>query len=361
MVVNSPGAAFANAITGLTGGDEIEFGNGMTITAAALVNGNTIQVDYLNAQGTVGTYDLTNVNFAPGAPTAFTVGVDSLTGDSYIKDTTAISVAQALADYATTPNMSAVAVSDSAANVAGSLDQLEAMAGAISTIALTNGGTPSLALSYTQYVNDAAVLAKITGNYGLVMSGAPVSAATTLQGSSHVTSFSVSDTAANVEATLSALNSDSKLSSVTVNGTSGSDIVNLAGFSKAVTLNLNGDTASVSAGLSSPSMVFIGTPDIVTLGAGASIVDFALQPSSGIEEIANFQYGLDELVLSLNGAASNVLYAANTTVNGVAAISIYSSADPTHGIILTGMTAGQTAANLLSSHTTFSNGNAIIT
>ena len=77
--------------------------------------------------------------------------------------------------------------------------------GKITSIALTDSGTPSLALSYTQYVNDAAVLAKITGNYGLVVSGAPVSAATTLQGDSHVTSFSISDTAAHVSSYLDAL------------------------------------------------------------------------------------------------------------------------------------------------------------
>jgi hypothetical protein len=56
-----------------------------------------------------------------------------------------------------------------------------------------------------------------------------------------------------------------------------------------------------------------------------------------------------------------VLQAADTTVNGVHAISLYSSADPTHGVVLLGMTPGQTAANLLSAHTTFNNGHAIIT
>jgi hypothetical protein len=48
-------------------------------------------------------------------------------------------------------------------------------------------------------------------------------------------------------------------------------------------------------------------------------------------------------------------------VDGVAAISIYSGTDPTRGIILTGMTSGQTAANLMSNHLSFANGSAIIT
>jgi hypothetical protein len=56
-----------------------------------------------------------------------------------------------------------------------------------------------------------------------------------------------------------------------------------------------------------------------------------------------------------------VLKAADVTVDGSHAISIYSSADPSHGVVLLGMSSNLTAANLLSSHTTFSNGVAIIT
>jgi hypothetical protein len=109
-------------------------------------------------------------------------------------------------------------------------------------------------------------------------------------------------------------------------------------------------------------MTFSGTPSTTTLlTTSPEVINAGLSPSMGIQEIANFQYTTDELCLNLNGAASSALQAADTTVNGVAAIDLYNSADPTHGIVLTGMTAGQTAANLLSSHVTFSNGDAIIT
>ena len=126
-------------------------------------------------------------------------------------------------------------------------------------------------------------------------------------------------------------------------------------------LGLTGSTASVSAGLSASTMSFIGTPNQVVLSVGSyATVSYALQSASGIETISNFQYGLDELHIDLMGAATSVLKAAATTVNGVAAISLYSQLDPTHGVILTGMTGGQTAGDLLANHTTFVGGVAMI-
>ena len=134
-----------------------------------------------------------------------------------------------------------------------------------------------------------------------------------------------------------------------------------SGFVVATT-TLSGNTASVSAGLNAPAMSFIGAPAVTTLPTGSpEIINATLSPSMGIQEIDHFQYMIDKLVLNLNGAPNSVLHVADTTVNGAAAISVYSGADPTHGILLTGMTGGQTAANLMSGHLTFSNGNAIIT
>ena len=126
------------------------------------------------------------------------------------------------------------------------------------------------------------------------------------------------------------------------------------------TINLDGDTASVSAGLSAPSLTFIGTPDAITLGTGADTIDYTLASGSGIETIANFQYGLDQLDINLNGAANSVLQAANTTVSGQNAIALYSTAAPTYGVILTNVGSGMTAASLMASHIIFSNGNALI-
>jgi len=85
-----------------------------------------------------------------------------------------------------------------------------------------------------------------------------------------------------------------------------------------------------------------------------------LAPSGGIETITNFTLGLDHLDINLSGASNSVLRAANTTYNGEHAITLYSSADPTHGVVLADVSSGLKAATLLSSHVTYSGGVAVI-
>jgi uncharacterized repeat protein (TIGR03803 family) len=85
LILNAPGTSFSDAITGLAVGDAIEFGNGMTITSASVVNVNTIAVVFNGSGGLPGTYDLTDVGFAPGSSEQFSTGVDTSTGDSYVQ------------------------------------------------------------------------------------------------------------------------------------------------------------------------------------------------------------------------------------------------------------------------------------
>ncbi|MGA3400036.1 MAG: hypothetical protein ABSC95_12520, partial [Acetobacteraceae bacterium] len=91
LILNAPGTAFANAITGFSAGDKIEFGNGMTIDSASVVNFNpstntgTIVVDFNGSGGLSGTYDLTNVTFAAGSSQQLSWGYDGTTGDANIQ------------------------------------------------------------------------------------------------------------------------------------------------------------------------------------------------------------------------------------------------------------------------------------
>jgi hypothetical protein len=156
------------------------------------------------------------------------------------------------------------------------------------------------------------------------------------------------------------LNGDHRLSTLLVTSPRAGSLLNLTGQTQPTTINLGADTASASLGLGAPTLTFIGTPDAITLGSGADTVEYALAPSSGIETIANFVLGADLLNIDLLGAASSVLQAYDTTVGGVHAMTIASSADPAHGLVLLNMTSGQTAANILASHTTFSGGHALI-
>ena len=84
LILNTPGASFTNAITGINNGDRIEFGDGMTITSAQVINSSTI-VAHVTSGGTTGTYDLTNASFAAGSSQQLFAGVDASTGDSYVQ------------------------------------------------------------------------------------------------------------------------------------------------------------------------------------------------------------------------------------------------------------------------------------
>ena len=250
-------------------------------------------------------------------------------------------------------------ISDTAANVGAAFASL-ALDTKLASITLTDPGTPQFTLTATQFTADSTVLAKVIGPYAVTVTGAAASRATALQTDTHVTAFSVSDTAAHVKAALASLNADSKLTALTVSGTTSANTIDLTGSKVATTVNLDGDTASARSGLTAPTLKFIGTPDTITLGAGASTVDYTLAPRGGIETIFNFTPGLDQLDINLNGAANKVLHAADTIYDGQHAIALYRGPDPSHGVVLADMSSGMNAAMLLASHVTFSGGVALI-
>ena len=126
-------------------------------------------------------------------------------------------------------------------------------------------------------------------------------------------------------------------------------------------LNLSPNTSYALSGLSAPALTFVGTHEAIVLGSAGAEIDFTLQPSGGIATLSNFRFGTDIMNIDLAGAATSALKAFDTTVEGVHAIALASNSDLTHGIVLLNMTAaGETAANLLASHTIFSGGHAFV-
>jgi hypothetical protein len=155
------------------------------------------------------------------------------------------------------------------------------------------------------------------------------------------------------------LNGAPSLSAVLVTTDPGGS-VNLSAQTQNTTINLGANPASAIGGLNASSLSFNGAPYAVTLGSDPDIIEYGLAPSSGIETIANFVLGQDELNIDLQGAANSALQFYNTTVDGLHAISIASGADPAHGLVLLNMPADDTAAVLEASHTIFKGGHALI-
>ena len=174
--------------------------------------------------------------------------------------------------------------------------------------------------------------------------GASVVAASALQSMAQVTSFSVTDSVANVDAGLPGLISDSKLTSVTVNGTTGADALTLTGLKVAATINMDGDAdsatvsgfATTGPGVGKATSLDLGSGyDTIALGSGKATIDFSLGATSGgVESISAFNSAHDLLSIALNGGSLE-----QTLVNGGDWIS--SSADLTHGVFLAGVTSLQ--------------------
>ena len=102
-------------------------------------------------------------------------------------------------------HVTSITVSDTAANVATNIDALQSVASKLATFSLTDGGTPTMTISYTQLINDATALGKISGSFDITVSGTLAADAATAATKSHVTSILVSDTAAHVVTSLSSL------------------------------------------------------------------------------------------------------------------------------------------------------------
>jgi len=122
-----------------------------------------------------------------------------------------------LASVLANPHVQSVAVSDTASNVAGSLDTLQMDAAKISSIALTDGGIPTLAISAAQFVGDASVLVLISDAYNLAVGGVAVNNVTNVLANPHVVSLTVLDSASNVAALLDTLQADAgKIGGITL-------------------------------------------------------------------------------------------------------------------------------------------------
>jgi hypothetical protein len=117
--------------------------------------------------------------------------------------------------------------------------------------------------------------------------------------------------------------------------------------------------ASAASGLNAASLTFIGTTATLTMGTSTTTASVAIPPPAGIEEISSFTYGTDKLTLNLSDLSGS-LEAFNTTVGGVNAIALAGSNDLANGIVLLGMPAADTAANLMASHLTVSGSTATI-
>ncbi|MGO9756713.1 MAG: beta strand repeat-containing protein [Roseiarcus sp.] len=172
------------------------------------------------------------------------------------------SVAYYLANQTTLDASGNIAIADTAVNVAANLDALNADSH-IASIALTDGGTPTLTLSVEQAVNDRAALAKIVSAY----------------------TASVADTAVNIaeitSAQAAALKTDGYASVASTTGA--------IKMTTAEALLLIGDGVAVTGG------ALIATGSAATIAALTSVQDSALAAAGYALEVVDVASDIEAL------------------------------------------------------------------
>jgi hypothetical protein len=331
---------------------------GATIADTAADVGASLDVlQGLVARGGVTTISLTDAGTPTLAITAGQLGADQgalglIAGPFQLTVSGAASVAGALAVPAAlfARLQGELAISDTAAAVDTNLDALQALVaqGEIGAITLTDGGSPTLNISAAQLSNDAATLLDIRSSFRIVITGA-VSATTAVAASPTLiaklaTPLAVSDTAAQITATLNGLqtlSSAGAIGSVAVSdqGVVGLSYGQLSGaaallsrFTGVYGLSIASAPASKATSLlATPHVVLVGVadtaanvlanlPSLQTAASGGHISSIALTDAS------TPTLSLQAAALASNSTALNLITSAfKITASGVIGASLAAS------------------------------------
>ena len=150
---------------------------------------------------------------------------------------------------------SQIVVDDSAANVSAFIDAFNTD-NAVAFITLNDGGTPTLALTVAQALDDTNALGKIANaDYDVAISDTVanvLASATALQADSRIALTTVADTAANILSNQDALAADSQVTAVTVADTAANVVANsvaLSGDNQVTAFEVLDTAASISANI----------------------------------------------------------------------------------------------------------------
>jgi autotransporter passenger strand-loop-strand repeat protein/T5SS/PEP-CTERM-associated repeat protein len=281
LILGAPGNGLSNSISGLDTGDLIEFGNGMTITGASLVNETTIALSFNGSGGSPGVYDLTDAGFAAWSASTLTIGTDTATGDDYVAVGAAAfpltisgTVAdQAISGEATIMPLSSVTVVDQ--NV-GQTDTVTVALSAAANGTLSNLAGGSYTASTGVYTITGSATAVTAALDGLVFTPR---AHQVPQGQTVTTTFTITDT--------------DTLGESATNGTT--TVIATAAAAPPVVLNTSGGTsylytyfpsstvAETIASYSGPNSTGSLLADIVDNTDGTSTL-YAYNPTSTVKE-----------------------------------------------------------------------------
>ena len=254
----------------------------------------------------------------------------------------------------------------SAAYVVANLAALETLAasGNLAAIALSDSGTPTLAVTAAQLTDNAMVFGEIVSPYNLSVSGVTAGNSATVAGQPHVTSITITDTAANVFANLAALEAlatNNKLSSIALTDSTtplltltatqyAADAAALGKIASGYDLTVSGVTAANAAAAANDAHVaFLTVSDTGTniVAHLASLDNLATEGK--LSTITLTDSILPTLALTAAqyaGAAAlgEITSAYNVSVTGVSAADAAAIAAQAH---VTSITVSDSAANIV--------------
>jgi hypothetical protein len=278
-------------------------------------------IDTLQALGT----KLVGIALTDGGTPALTFTATQFTADAAaiakLTGTYSLAVTSVLAANASTvaanAHVTSIFVSDSSANVVANIASLQGVSTKVTGIALTDGGTPMLTLTSPQFVNDAGALGKITGSYALTVTGVAASNATTTGSNAHVTSIDVSDTAANVAASLAALQAlaSTKLTSIALTDSApvlsvtGAQSISDAGAIAKITTSYK-ETVAAEAN-TNETLAGTGSTNTVSFASATQGVtaDLSAGTATTVHTGTTFTYGLSSFQNVTGSASADTLTA----------------------------------------------------
>ena len=266
----------------------------LSLSAAQAVNDTTALNEFTNAD-----YSIVILDDAANVSAHFDMlSVDSRVSSITLTDagapTLALSAQQALADTAalgkiTNANYS-IGISDTAADVSPDFDALDANL-TVSSITLTDSGTPTLNLTVSRALGDTTALGEITNSdYAISISDTAANIlanAMALSADLRISGVTVVDTAANVLANASALTSASQVIAIAIVDTAANILAN------AVALDDNAQVTSITA-VDSAANILENSAALAALPklSGQIVSDTATNVSSSIDALnSDFEPG----------------------------------------------------------------------
>ncbi|KJC40735.1 hypothetical protein UP09_21665 [Bradyrhizobium sp. LTSP885] len=257
-----------------------------------------------------------------------------------------------------------IAVDDTAADVSSGMDALN-VDGAVVSITLSDTGTPTLALTVAQALNDTSALGKITNaEFGVAISDTVANVltnATALQADSRIGSISIVDTAVDILSNQGALATDPQVTAVTVADTAANVIANsaaLSGDSQVTAIDVLDTAADISAnfdalnGLTGLSSIQVTDYNDLTLTAAQ-----ALNDTNAVNVAENSGVSVDVSDTAANIASNLSALTADQQVNSIAivdtAANVVNSLSELEAAQYRGsITVGDTIANILANRPT---------